>query len=45
MNKAFVRENENDDEEELEGSLQLPQGSKNYIVKMSPIHGFFCLPF
>ena len=32
MNKAFVRENESDDEEELEASLQLPQGTKNYIT-------------
>lgn len=32
MNKAFTRESDGDDEEELESSLQLPQGTKNYIT-------------
>jgi transcription elongation factor GreB len=31
MNKAFVREGESDDEEELEPSLKLPAGTRNYI--------------
>ena len=32
MNKAFVRESDNDDEEELEPSLKLPAGTRNYIT-------------
>jgi transcription elongation factor GreB len=32
MNKAFTRESDGDDEEELEASLQLPQGTRNYIT-------------
>lgn len=32
MNKAFVREGEGDDDEELEPSLKLPSGSRNYIT-------------
>jgi len=32
MNKAFVRERDNDDEEELEPSLKLPAGTRNYIT-------------
>lgn len=32
MNKAFVRETEADDEEELDASLKLPQGTRNYIT-------------
>lgn len=32
MNKAFVRESEGDDDEELEPSLKLPAGTKNYIT-------------
>ena len=32
MNKAFVRESESDDEEELDASLKLPQGTRNYIT-------------
>ena len=32
MNKAFTRETDGDDEEELEPSLQLPQGTRNYIT-------------
>jgi transcription elongation factor GreB len=32
MNKAFVRESDSDDEEELEASLQLPSGTRNYIT-------------
>jgi transcription elongation factor GreB len=32
MNKAFVRETEGDDEEELEPSLKLPAGTRNYIT-------------
>ena len=32
MNKAFVRESDGDDEEELSPSLKLPPGSKNYIT-------------
>ena len=31
MNKAFVREGESDDEDELEPSLKLPAGTRNYI--------------
>lgn len=32
MNKAFVRESDGDNEEELSPSLKLPPGSKNYIT-------------
>ena len=32
MNKAFTRESDSDDEEELEASLQLPDGTRNYIT-------------
>ncbi len=32
MNKAFTRESDSDDEDELEPSLQLPQGTRNYIT-------------
>ena len=32
MNKAFVRESDGDDEDELSPSLKLPPGSKNYIT-------------
>lgn len=32
MNKAFVRESEDDEEEALEPSLKLPQGTRNYIT-------------
>ena len=32
MNKAFVREGDGDDEEELAPSLQLPAGTRNYIT-------------
>ncbi|KXB30007.1 transcription elongation factor GreB [Dechloromonas denitrificans] len=32
MNKAFVRESDGDDEEELEASLKLPSGTRNYIT-------------
>ena len=32
MNKAFVRETEGDDDEELEPSLKLPAGTRNYIT-------------
>ncbi len=32
MNKAFTRETDGEDEEELEPSLQLPQGTRNYIT-------------
>ena len=32
MNKAFVRESDGDDEEELEPSLKLPAGTRNYIT-------------
>ena len=32
MNKAFTRENDGDDEDELEPSQALPQGSRNYIT-------------
>ena len=31
MSKAFTRETDNDDEEEISPGLQLPQGVKNYI--------------
>ena len=32
MSKAFTRENDDADEEELEAAQQLPQGLKNYIT-------------
>ncbi len=32
MNKAFTRESDGDDEDELEPGLQLPQGTRNYIT-------------
>ncbi|UCV27315.1 transcription elongation factor GreB [Ferribacterium limneticum] len=32
MNKAFVREADGDDDEELEPSLKLPAGTRNYIT-------------
>lgn len=32
MNKAFVRETDGDDDEELEPSLKLPPGTRNYIT-------------
>ncbi len=32
MNKAFVREGDGDDEEQLEPSLKLPPGTRNYIT-------------
>ena len=32
MNKAFVREGDGDDEEELEPALKLPAGTRNYIT-------------
>ncbi len=32
MNKAFVRESDSDDEEELKPALQLPPGTRNYIT-------------
>ena len=32
MSKAFTRETDADDDEELEASLQLPQGTRNYIT-------------
>jgi transcription elongation factor GreB len=32
MNKAFVRENDGDDEEDLSPSLKLPPGTRNYIT-------------
>ena len=32
MNKAFTKETDGDDDEELEVSLQLPQGTRNYIT-------------
>jgi transcription elongation factor GreB len=32
MNKAFVRESDGDDDEELEPSLKLPSGTRNYIT-------------
>lgn len=33
MNKAFVKENDGDDEEDLSPSLRLPPGSKNYMTR------------
>lgn len=32
MNKAFIRESDGDDDEELEPSLKLPSGTRNYIT-------------
>ncbi|MGB4062985.1 MAG: transcription elongation factor GreB [Azonexus sp.] len=32
MNKAFVRESDSDDEEDLSPSLKLPPGTRNYIT-------------
>jgi len=32
MNKAFVRESDGDDDEELEPALKLPAGTRNYIT-------------
>lgn len=32
MNKAFVRESDGDDDDEISPSLKLPPGSKNYIT-------------
>ena len=32
MNKAFVRESEDDEDEEPDASLKLPQGTRNYIT-------------
>lgn len=32
MNKAFVRESDGDDDEDVEPSLKLPTGTKNYIT-------------
>ena len=32
MNKAFVRESDGDDDEELESAPKLPQGTRNYIT-------------
>ncbi|MDE1547569.1 transcription elongation factor GreB [Dechloromonas agitata] len=32
MNKAFVRESDGDDDEDVEPSLKLPAGTKNYIT-------------
>ena len=32
MNKAFVREGDGDDDEELEATLKLPAGTRNYIT-------------
>lgn len=32
MNKAFTRENDSDDEDELDPSPALPQGTRNYIT-------------
>ena len=32
MNKAFVRESDSDDEEELQPALKLPAGTRNYIT-------------
>jgi len=32
MNKAFVRESDGDDDEELEPALNLPAGTRNYIT-------------
>ncbi len=32
MNKAFVRESDSDDEEELQPALKLPPGTRNYIT-------------
>ena len=32
MNKAFVRESDSEDDEELSPALQLPAGMRNYIT-------------
>ena len=32
MSKAFTRENDDDEEDELEPALKLPQGTRNYIT-------------
>lgn len=32
MNKAFVRESEGDDDEELQPALRIPPGTRNYIT-------------
>ena len=32
MNKAFVRESDNEDDEELQPTLKLPAGTRNYIT-------------
>ena len=32
MSKAFTRENDGDEEDELELALKLPQGTRNYIT-------------
>jgi transcription elongation factor GreB len=32
MNKAFVRESDSDEEEELQPALKLPAGTRNYIT-------------
>lgn len=32
MNKAFTKESDGDDEDEVEPSLKLPQGTRNYIT-------------
>lgn len=32
MNKAFVRESDSDDDEELSPALKLPEGTRNYIT-------------
>jgi len=32
MSKAFTRENDSDEEDELEPALKLPQGTRNYIT-------------
>ncbi|MDQ8022388.1 MAG: transcription elongation factor GreB [Moraxellaceae bacterium] len=33
MNKAFVKENDSDDEDELDGAPRLPAGTRNYMTK------------
>ena len=32
MNKAFVRESDSDDDEEVQPALKLPPGTRNYIT-------------